>query len=185
MTSLQETATNTTLQEAFWFKLQQFKFDLFYYCNHYKKCVAILKWIKYIVVGLTTASTLAWIEWSEISSVPKICSAVIIALQVFNAISDFLPFSNRKDELRDLTNDLDPLYIEMESTWRRISNGELSLPDVEHSIDNFARKRLQIEKNYLRNDYLKEYKKMIEKTENQTREYFDALLIGGNENVRS
>lgn len=175
MNTAKKTETNMTAQKTFWNNLQQFKFDLFYYNNHYERCITILKWIKYIVVGLTTLSTLVWIKWSSISPIPTICSIVILVLQVFNAISDLFPFSNRKDELRDLTNDLDPLYIEMESTWRRIAEGELTPTEVKHSIDDFAHKRLQIGKNYLKNDFLIERKKIVEKTEKQTREYFDNL----------
>lgn len=94
---------------------------------------------------------------------------------MFNAVSDLFPFNQRKDELRDLTNDLDPLYIEMESTWRKIAEGELTTPEINRSIDDFANKRLQIERNYLKNDFLKEQKKIVEKTEKQTKEYFDTF----------
>lgn len=175
MAILQTSETNTKAQEAFWSDLQQFRFDLFYYCNHYKRCITILRWIKYIVVGVTSASTLVWMNWSSTSPIPIICSIIILLLQVFNAVSDLFPFNQRKDELRDLTNDLDPLYIEMESTWRKIVEGELTLSKINKSIDDFANKRLQIERNYLKNDFLKEQKKIVEKTEKQTQEYFDTF----------
>lgn len=175
MTTVQTSEINMTAQKMFWNNLQQFKFDLFYYNNHYKKCISILRGIKYIVSGLTAVSTGVWITWSSISPIPIICTIIILALQAFNAISDYLPFAQRKDELRDLTNDLDPLYIEMESTWRRIVEGELSTTEINQSVYDFAHKRLQIEKNYLKNDFLKEHKKIVDKTEKQTQDYFDNL----------
>lgn len=172
MAVMQEIEINTTAQEAFWFKLQQFKFDLFYYSNHYKNCVTILKWIKYVATVLTAASTFIWIEWSAVPPIPMICSTIILVLQVFNAVSDLFPFSHRKDELRDLANDLDPLYIEMESTWRKIAEGELTASGIYQSIDDFANKRLQIERNYLKNDTLPERKHIKRKAEAQTHDYF-------------
>lgn len=167
------TKTNALAQEAFWLKLQQFRFDLFYYNNHYKNCLTIQRWIKYAVAGLTSASTLVWMQWSASPIVTTVCSVSILVLQVFNAISDLFPFNNRKDELRSLTDDLDPLYIEMESTWRRIVEGELTTSEIYQNIDDFAQKRLQIERNYLKNDSLPERKRIIRDAEDQTRDFFE------------
>ena len=175
MVGLQEqtTVNSKMVQETFWKNLQQFKFDLCYYCCHYQRCITVTRLIKYVVAGLTTASTLVWMECAEISSVTTICSFVIIALQVFNAVSDLFPFTNRKDELRDLANDLDPLYIEMESTWRKIANGEYTVSEISQMIDEYASKQLQIQKNYLKNDFLKDHKRIVAKAEKQTQEYFE------------
>lgn len=173
MAVIQEIETNTTAQEAFWRKLQQFRFDLFYYNNHYKNCVTTQRWIKYVVVGLTSASTLIWMQWSTSHTVTTVCSVSILVLQVFNAISDLFPFNNRRDELRSLTDDLDPLYIEMESTWRKIAEGKLTLSEIYRSVDDFAQRRLQIERNYLKNDALPERKRIRKNAENKTHDYFE------------
>ena len=170
--------TIATAQEIFWKDLQQFKFDLFYYGNHYQKCIVKVKCVNYILTSLSAIAALIWKFWSNFSAMPRICLIVIIVSQLFTAFSNHFPFNNRKEELRELTNDLDPIYIEMECIWRKIAEGEMTITEINSAIDDFASRRLQIEKNYLKNDCLKEQRKIINKTEKQTQDYFSKFKQG-------
>lgn len=164
---------NISQQEYFWNYLQQFKFDLYYFNNHFESCVVKLRCIKYIVTGITVISAILLIIWPTSQGLTVVCSIVVIILQALNAFSDIFPFNNRKDELRDLCRELEFLYIEVENTWKKIAEGELMISEIEKSILEYKKRRHEIEINYFKNDFLKEEKKIVDKSNKQTQRYFE------------
>ena len=172
---MEETKNETiddTLYNGFWSKLQQFKFDIIYYNVHFNACVRITRTIKYVIVGLTALATGAWMSWNDISVVSITCAIVILILQGVSAISEWFPFEKRKNELRELTAELEPLYLEMESDWRKINCYEVNDDYVLEALNIYAQKQADIKRHYFKDDALPESEKYHAKADDLTEEYF-------------
>lgn len=160
------------LYNTFWRKLQQAKYDLIYYGIHFDRCVSISRKIKYTIIGTTTLATGAWMTWSNIGIVAKICPIVILVLQVVSAISEKFPYESRKLELREMIAELEPLYLEMENDWRSIRNLEKSNSNIQDAIQNYDTKQAEIKRHFLKEDSLPESDKIRQRADEKTEEYF-------------
>lgn len=167
---------DTTLYNAFWRRMQQLRFDIFYYDEHFKSCVLVSRFIKYFVVAITSLATGIWMNWNDVDVVRFVCSVVILILQVFSAVSERLPFEARKLELRELSAELEPLYIAMESDWRRVQALEVTNEELRFLIQNYALHQDNICKHYFKDDALPVKEKIRTKADNLTEEYFKNFI---------
>lgn len=169
------TTTDTYFQEAFWQKLQQFKFDIIYYNLHFSRCIKILRSTKYASTGFTAIATSIWMNWYDIKPIAIVCCVIVLILQAFNVLIEQLPFSERKLEIREMTNELHNLYIEMECNWRDISEGKFKKSQIKLMLKKYEQKRSDIHSHYFKNDSLPETKKITEEANKRTKEYFDSF----------
>lgn len=176
MITAEKTEANFKIQNSFWNIFQQFKFDLIYYSLHFSRCVKIIRTIKYVTLGATALATSVWMAWNHIRWVSIVCPIIILVLQVFTAVSDQFPFENRKLEIREMTTELDKLYIEMEANWRKIANGDLKESQIRKLISDYEIKRDEIEKHYFKNDSLPENAKLVDKATEKTHDYFETFI---------
>lgn len=161
------------IYNTFWNKLQQFKFDLFYYNEHFRFCNNVSKGIKYAIVGMTTGATTVWLSFSENQTITKICGILIIALQIVSAVSELFPYEKRKSELRDVSFELGKIYIDMEDDWRKIQNLELTNSEIKEKIKSYDLKLLETSQHYFKDDALPEKEKLRLNADIKTEEYFN------------
>jgi len=159
----------------FWAKLGQFKFDLVLYSLHFSDCVSILRWSRIGTAVLTALAAGAWMQWKDISYVNTICPAIILILQALNAGVEFLPYDNRKQELRELIDLLEPIYNEMERDWVSIVRGELTIEQIDGKIYNYQNRRTEIVKNFLKNDAIPHRKILVQKAKTEADCYLSSL----------
>lgn len=172
MTETKKQSIDDTLYNGFWSKLQQFKFDITYYDVHFNACVQMARTIKYIIAGLTALTTGAWMSWNEIPAVSISCAILILILQGVSAISEWFPYEKRKNELRELTAELESLYLNMEIDWRKINCYEVDNKYVLDALNNYAQKQAEIKRHYFKDDALPEKEKYHKKADDLTEEYF-------------
>ena len=167
---------DTTLYNAFWNKLQQFKFDLFYYDEHFKRCIFVSRAIKYSIIGATTLATGAWMSWNSITGICIACAIMILLLQAASAVSELLPFEKRKLELRELSAELEALYIDMEADWRKVQALEVTNENIRALMQSYASKQANINKHYFKDDALPQIEKLRVNADNLTEEYFKHFI---------
>lgn len=172
MDNLETNVINEATYNAFWSKMQQFKFDIVYYCVHFNACININRKIKYFVVFTTAIFTGIWMKWHTLSRINTVCGVAIIALQALSAISELFPYEKRKNELRELIAELEPLYLEMENDWRRINSCEVDDEYARVALDKYAKKQIEIKNHFFKDDTLPEKEKYRTKADNLTEEYF-------------
>lgn len=163
-------------QKTFWNKMQNLKYDIIYYTLHFNRCVKISKTIKYIVIFLTALSFGLLMTFSFLKAILYVCGILGIVLQIFNAVSDELPFELRKNDLREMSNKLDALYHEMEMDWLKIANAEIYYEEIESKIKDYGVRQREIQNNYLKNDFLPEKEKIKNLADIKLEEYFKNLL---------
>ena len=163
-------------QKSFWKKLQQLKYDIIYLTQHFKRCVTILRAIKYAMVVLTALSVAALTAWFSIEWVRFLCLFASIICQVISALSEYFPFETRKSEIREMVGKLDVMYNEAESFWREIANGEIPICDIRTQMAVFMKREQEIQSNYLKNDVLPEIEKIVTIATNKTIDYFENLI---------
>lgn len=167
-----EAMIDETLYNAFWNKLQQFKFDLYYYDEHFKRCIIVARTIKYFIIAATILATGAWMNWNSITGICVACAIMILLLQTASAVSELLPFEKRKLELRELSAELEPLYIDMEADWRKVQASEVTNEDIRALMQSYALKQANISKHYFKDDALPQKEKLWANADNLTEEYF-------------
>lgn len=172
MIKKQNEALDETLYAIFGRKLQQSKFDIFYYSAHFNRYTIIAKRIKYLIIGLTSLATGIWMSWQDISVVGTTCSITILLLQATAAVSEHFPFESRKTELRDMLTELEPLYLKMENDWRSIYALKVSNAQIQELIQFYDQKQSEIKRHYFKDDTLPECEKVRNVADKQTEEYF-------------
>ena len=126
---------DTRTYNSFWGKMQQFKHDLHYLNimnNHY---VFLSRMLKLIPFAGTFIATSVWMSWHDNDIVAIICPIIIFLMQAITAIAEKLPYDDRKTELRELMDELRPLYAEMENDWRNYSSFEISNKEMREKIE--------------------------------------------------
>lgn len=161
------------LYNAFWRKLQQFKFDITYFSVHFDACVKALRWIKYSIVGGTAIATGVWMTWNNVSGVGTVSAVLILLLQALSAISEWFPYENRKLELREMLTELEPLYIDMENEWRKINRLEKTDKQIQGAILRYSQKQLDIKNHFFKDDSLPIRKRLEQKATILTSKYFE------------
>lgn len=175
-----ESTINSNLDEnlykAFWGKLQQLKYDIYYYNEHFKRCVSVSRGLKYTIVVITSLTTGAWINWNNIPEMCLLCAVIIWLLQGVSALSEWLPFEKRKQELRELSEEFNELYIEMESDWRKIQSLKVDNNEIRAMLQEYSLRRNEICKHYLKDDALPMKEKIRKTADNLTEEYFKYFI---------
>jgi len=173
MRSAKTEELDVQLYNTFWLKLQQSKFDLIYYGLHFNSCAKISRWIKYVIIGITSLATGAWMAWDGLPIVKTTCAIIILASQVISAISEKFPYESRKLELRELIAELEPLYLEMENDWRSIQNLKMPNSKIQETIQHYDKKQAEIKRHYFKDDSLPEPDKFRLLANEKTEEYFN------------
>lgn len=161
-----------TLYKAFWNKLQQSQYDLVYYGEHFNRCTRISRTIKYVIIGATTLATSVWMSWNDLPVVSIVCAIVILIFQVVSAVSEWFPYEKRKSELRELSKELEMVYINMESDWRKIQRLQMTNKEITELMDKYAKKQADIKYHYFKDDALPERESIRKKADEKTEEYF-------------
>ena len=172
-------AYDITMQETYWHKLTQFKFELNYYSLHFSLCVKIIRWLRVSSATLTALATGAWMNWNDIPAVRVFCAIAILVLQAISAGVELLPYDKRKQEIREMINSLAPIYDAMEEDWVKISDGQFTKEDIRKKTYEYTEKKREIEKYFFKEDVLPEKKKIEEKAEKDTAAYFNTLFHKG------
>lgn len=173
-----EISSEENVKSYFWKKLNQFRFDLYYFGLHFKSCIFWLRFIRISLAVLTAIVTGAWLGWHEIKWIGIGCPIAILILQAITAGTEWLPFDDRKIELREMIDLLEPLYNDMEQTWEKIVVGDLTIEEIKEATTSFETRIAVIKLGFLKNDALPEIKRVFEKAKSKTDDYFENLSGG-------
>lgn len=117
----------------------------------------------------SSSSIAAWAIWKEFSYV----WAVIIALaQVLSAVKEYFPFGRRLKVLKPFIDEMSILYIEIESKWFKISEGEFSESEINSILYNYKKELTIIERKYLKEELLVENMDYMKEADQKANNYF-------------
>ena len=164
--------TTFVSQENFWSKMTRLKYDICYYERYFARCVLISRILTGITVGGTSIATLLWMEYHEIAAFAQWCPYVILALQIMSVFKDHFPYDGRKNALRELTDELVPIYEDMEADWQMISIGSYEEEEIISKATSYAKEIEKIRKHYFKDDALPEIEKLIQKSDEEVDRYY-------------
>lgn len=159
-------------QRNFWYKLEQFKFELLYYDAHFGRCVKIPRRMRFSISIATALAAGAWMSWYNIVWVNTVCLIIVLLLQAMNAVIELMPFEKRKSDIRELANELLPLYNKMERDWASIANGDLTNDEIEDMSFSYAHRHEEIRRHYFKDDSLPPLKTCKKKAKEEADAYF-------------
>jgi hypothetical protein len=122
-----------------------------------------------MVTAITSSSSIAgWAIWNNY---PVIWGGILAASQVINTIKNYIPYSQRITLLESLFNALEGLFNNIEKEWLYIQNGTYDEFKVNELIFGFKSKQTKYYTNIIPISQIPEYKNLIEKSNNELKQY--------------
>jgi len=118
-------------QQRFWNELTQLRGVIEYLCLYELSCERIDRGIKIFLAVTSSGSIAAWAIWRDLA---PIWAVLIAGSQFINASKEHLPFERRLRAARQLTTKLEGLFVQWETKWNEIANGELSEADINSQL---------------------------------------------------
>jgi len=161
-------------QEKYWRELDQLKVHIFYLERYLEKTVKIDRMLNMFLAISSSGSIAGWVIWKDHSFV---WGAIIAISQAINAVKAYLPYAKRLKSLQGITNDLESLFLSMESNWFSVSEGKLTEEEVHRLHMALKQKRRQIIQKHLGASPLPEESAMMEKAKESAKVYFNNFYI--------
>lgn len=157
------------MQETYWKKLTQYKFNLCYFDAHFSRCVRIDRRIKIFCAIASSTAIAAWATWQKMSF---LWGLIIVLSQVVTAVNEILPYKKRIGELSNLKSELTPIYNNMEKDWYDVANGLLTEKEINDRSYLYTDQWNQIDDKYFKNDALPQISKCKNTAEEAKNAYF-------------
>jgi len=161
-------------QERFWRELDQLKIHVYYLENYLEETIRYDRNVNAFLAVMSNGSIASWIIWQHL----QFLWAGLIALSQFiNAIKSFLPYSKRLKALFGMTNELESLFLSMESNWFGISEGRLTEEEIHNLHMKIKEQRRQIIQKHLGSQALPENQKLLDKAKESAKLYFNQFYM--------
>ncbi len=161
------------MQSIYWKKMNTFKYNLLYLTLYFERCVKIKRGIKVTTAIFSSAAIAAWANWTQYAF---IWGAIVVVCQVVGAASEVFPLQERISALSSLLGQLSVLYVDVESHWHEVFNGELSETQINDLIYKFENRWTIVDNKYFTSDALRQNMKIKEKAQAESDKYFMTLF---------
>lgn len=157
------------MQERYWKKLTDKRYQLFYISEYYDKCVRVQRIINIFLALSTSGAIAAWAVWKEL---PIIWAGIIAISQVVTAIKPYLPFEKRIEGIYDIISQYSVICNELESKWFYIAKGALTEEEINDLYYTFEKRWTDIESKSLKGDSIKSDDRLAEIANEKKELYF-------------
>lgn len=169
---MSKTKDEFSIQREYWAMMAQTKFELYYYHEIADESLTITRWLSYPPTIITIVATVFIINWSDNSTIKALCPGAIIIMEIIENISGRLPYNSRRQDLSELIDEINDVFIDMEADWREIADGRYTHSSINAKIHHYSKLMKDIRKHYLKNDSLPERKKARLRAQQKMEEYF-------------
>jgi hypothetical protein len=156
-------------QQRYWRELDQLKVHVTYLELYQESTIKIDRRINMFLAITSSGSIGGWVIWQHLS---WLWAGIIACSQVCTAVKGYLPFSKRVKSLQGITNELESLFLLMESKWYDISEGKLTEEEIHLLHMKYKEQRRSIIQKHLGADPLPEKDKLLEKAKVLSKSYF-------------
>lgn len=167
------------MREVYWNKMYRYRYQFYYLSMLHEKSVIINQWIKMIIAIGSASAIAAWSQWTNLAF---IWGFIIALAQVLSVINDMLPYQKRIARFATAINNLEFLFIEMESNWYKVDKGEWDSEKTNTFIYSLERKWEKVMKSDLKDDIISENQKIKEKAEKEATTYLNNIFGEAKEN---
>lgn len=157
-------------QQRFWKELDQLKVHVFYLELYLDKTENHDRIINMFLAIASSSSIAGWVIWQPFSF---IWAAIIASSHVLNSIKQYLPYTKRLKALQSLSNELEALFIQMESDWYKVSEGELTEKEINSLQMKYKEKIRQATQKHLGTSSLPKNKKLLDESKTSAKAYLD------------
>ncbi|ELB2105561.1 hypothetical protein QNZ93_004543 [Vibrio parahaemolyticus] len=156
-------------QERYWREMDQLKVHVLYLELYLEKTINIDRAINMFLAIASSGSIASWVIWQHLSF---LWGAIIALSQAINAIKTYLPYAKRLRAVQSASNELESVFINMESLWFKVAEGQLTDEQI-HSLQiKYKEKIRQISQKHLGSSTLPKDKKLLEKAKSSAKTYF-------------
>lgn len=158
------------MRDKYWIKLNQYKFELFYYKLYLEKNKRKERF--YSTISLVI-SVFALGGWVLLNSHDKVFALVILGVQIFSVIQANLPYKGLIKEIDSLYTELSVLYNEMESNWHYIDTEQKNENEINDLLYNFINNWERVSNEYFCEANLPVDKKISKDADKEKQNYFN------------
>jgi hypothetical protein len=133
-------------QDKYWREMDQLKTHTIYLELYLEDTISKDRYLNMFLAIASSGSIATWAFWQEHTMV---WAGIIAASQVAQAIKPFLPYTKRLKAMTAVTNDLEALFISMETHWFDVYEYKLSDEDIHKLHMSFKEKKRQILQKHL------------------------------------
>jgi hypothetical protein len=157
-------------QLKYWREMDQLKVHVLYLEFYLEKTTNIDRAINMFLAIASSSSIAGWIIWQSLSFV---WGAIIAISQAINAIKPYLPYAKRLRSLQSASNELESVFIAMESHWFKVAEGQLTSEQV-HSLQmKYKEKIRQVSQKHFGTSTVPEDTKLLSKAKSSAKIYFE------------
>ncbi|KUO30543.1 hypothetical protein AVO52_18080 [Vibrio cholerae] len=157
-------------QERYWREMDQLKVHVLYLELYLEKTINIDRAMNMFLAIASSGSIAGWVIWQPLSF---LWGAIIAVSHAINAIKPYLPYAKRLRALHSASNELESVFIAMESEWFNVAEGQLTSEQI-HSLQmKYKEKIRQISQKHLSSSALPENEKLLVKAKSTAKNYFD------------
>jgi hypothetical protein len=157
-------------QLKYWREMDQLKVHVLYLEYYLEKTTNIDRAINMFLAIASSSSIAGWVIWQSLSFV---WGAIIAISQAINAIKPYIPYAKRLRSLQSASNELESVFIAMESHWFKVAEGQLTSEQV-HSLQmKYKEKIRQVSQKHFGTTTVPEHPKLLSKAQLSAKTYFE------------
>lgn len=145
------------MQERYWKKLTDKRYQLIYINEYYDRCVRLQRAINIFLALTTSGAIAAWAIWKEF---PIVWAVIIAVSQVVTAIKPYLPYEKRIEAIYDVISQFSVICNEIEAKWFYVAKGTMAEEEINELYYSFEKRWTDIESKSLKGDSIKSNDKL-------------------------
>jgi hypothetical protein len=131
------------MRENIWYSLVDVKFAALYLdeCSRFAGVAG--QFYSGFLALVASSSVTAWVIWDKH---PGVWAVIVGVSQVLHVLRPYVPFFKRGRDYRDISIELESLYLEYERLWYRLAKGKIDSDKAERQLYTLREKELEIDR---------------------------------------
>lgn len=156
-------------QARFWKEFHQLKVDIIFIQKLLLDAEKKERFAKIITAITSSASIGAWAIWKDWA---LLWGVIIAGSQVFSVTHPLLPYKDRLRLYSEILRDLERLFIDAEYKWQAVSDGSMSISEINKERALLQKKSGDILNKHMPNGIFPSNQKITNLAEKEAADYF-------------
>lgn len=163
-------------QKVYWNSMVQWKYELLCLEEMYRKNVKRYRLSKILVALISSAAVATWAVWS---TYPMLWASIVAFGQVVSVINEYVPYHERITNFTKITDDMEKIFADVETTWYDVACGNLTVDEVYAKAGEYKQLWRKAQDGHFANDYVVVSKRVCALADKMTNDYFKNMYGGG------
>lgn len=163
-------------QRVYWNSMVQWKYELLCLEEMYRKNVKLYRLSKILVALISSAAIATWAVWR---TYPMLWASIVAFGQVVSVINEYIPYHERIADFTKITDDMEKIYADAETTWYDVANGNLTADEIYEKAGEYKQLWRKAQDGHFANDYVVVSRRVCALADEMTNDYFKNMYGDG------